>query len=50
MAIMSSGECQWAHWVSGVTERPWTFGVEVVSGVEDIVPWIGMVVFPRGGS
>lgn len=31
---MSSGECQWAHWVSGVMETPWTVGGEVVSGLE----------------
>jgi hypothetical protein len=27
MAMISSGECQWVHWVRGVTERPWTVGV-----------------------
>ena len=25
MAMMSRGEFQWAHWVRGVRERPWTW-------------------------
>ena len=43
MAMMSRGEFQWAHWVRGVRERPWTWtsfsGVCSLDGVvvDDVV-------------
>lgn len=37
--MMSSGECQWAHWVSGVTEAPWIIGSGDDPGSGDMLLW-----------
>lgn len=37
MAMMSSGECQCAHWVRDVTDRPCTVGGEDGLGSDDML-------------
>ena len=40
MAMMSTGECQWVHCVSRVTDRPWTVGpLTVVTGSGMVLIW-----------
>jgi hypothetical protein len=50
MAMMSRGEFQWAHWVRGVRERPWTWTScsSVVSVVVDVGVGVDVVEFVFG--